>query len=205
MWGGMFTGLVLGAGSLEARESRGPGYRLGVSCAAIPGMERLELGESIAVNGACLTVVACTPEGFEADVSIETAEKTTLGRLPIGAALNLERSLKVGDRLGGHWLSGHVDGVARVEAVEVEGESWQVLVGFGAAQRPYIAPKGSIALDGVSLTVNQVEDLRLRVTLIPHTRELTNFKELAPGSELNLEVDLVARYLVSYLEATRSA
>jgi riboflavin synthase len=200
----VFTGLVAGTGTLKSRERRGPGYRLVVGTAGVSGFEELVSGESIAVSGACLTVVAFGPESFEADVSLETAEKTTLGRVAIGSELNLERSLKVGDRLGGHWVSGHVDGVARVAAIEVQGDAWQVSVAFPPEQRRFLAPKGSVVLDGVSLTVNEVDALSFRVVLIPHTRQVTNFKHLAPGTELNLEVDLVARYLVSYLDATRS-
>ncbi|HKY34982.1 MAG TPA: riboflavin synthase [Polyangiaceae bacterium] len=200
----MFTGLVAGTGTLKSRERRGPGYRLVAGTAGVAGFEQLVMGESIAVSGACLTVVAFGPDVFEADVSIETAEKTTLGRVAVGSELNLERSLKVGDRLGGHWVSGHVDGVARVESIEVQGDAWQVSVAFPAEQRRFLAPKGSVVLDGVSLTVNEVDGLILRVVLIPHTRKVSNFKHLVPGTELNLEVDLVARYLVSYLEATRS-
>jgi riboflavin synthase len=200
----VFTGLVAGTGTLKSRERRGPGYRLVIGTAGVAGFEQLAMGESIAVSGACLTVVAFGPDSFEADVSIETAEKTTLGRVALGSELNLERSLRVGDRLGGHWVSGHVDGVARVESIDVQGDAWRVSVGFPEEHRRFLAPKGSVVLDGVSLTVNEVDARALRVTLIPHTREVTNFKHLVPGTELNLEVDLVARYLVSYLDATRS-
>jgi riboflavin synthase len=168
----------------------------------LSGFEQLELGESIAVSGACLTVVSQTATSFDADVSIETAEKTTLGRLSLGADLNLERSLRVGDRLGGHWVSGHVDGVARVAAVEEQGDGWLVRVAFGEEHRRFIAQKGSVALDGVSLTVNDVSGLELGVMLIPHTRAVTALKHWKAGAELNIEVDLVARYLVSYFEAT---
>ncbi len=200
--GAVFTGLVLGTGKLTARDRRGPGYRLVIGTSGLDGFEHLELGESIAVSGACLTVVAFDPVSFAADVTLETAQKTTLGALPLGAELNLERSLRVGDRLGGHWVSGHVDGVARVQAVEPQGEGWLVRVAFGEEHRRFIAQKGSVALDGVSLTVNSVEGGVLSVMLIPHTREVTALKHWRPGTELNLEVDLVARYLVSYFEAT---
>jgi riboflavin synthase len=170
----------------------------------VAGFEQLVSGESIAVSGACLTVVAPGAESFEADVSLETAEKTTLGRVAVGSELNLERSLRVGDRLGGHWVSGHVDGVARVESIAEHGEAWQVSVAFPPELRRFLAPKGSVALDGVSLTVNELGALSFQVMLIPHTRQITHFEHLALGTELNLEVDLVARYLVSYLEATRT-
>lgn len=198
----MFTGLVLGTGKLNARERRGPGYRLVIGTAGLAGFERLELGESIAVSGACLTAVSFDSGSFAADVTLETAQKTTLGALPLGAEVNLERSLRVGDRLGGHWVSGHVDGVAKVQTIEAEGEGWLVRVAFGDEHRRFVAPKGSVALDGVSLTVNAVTGSVLSVMLIPHTRAVTALKHWRPGSELNLEVDLVARYLVNYFEAS---
>jgi riboflavin synthase len=198
----VFTGLVAGTGKLKSREPRGPGYRLAIDASAVPGFEQLELGESIAVGGVCLTVETKIAGGFETDVSVETAEKTTLGRVPLGADLNLERSLKVGDKLGGHWVSGHVDGVAKVVAVETQGDAWLVRVAFGQEHARFLAQKGSVALDGVSLTVNAVQGLELEVMLIPHTRQVTSLKNWRPGSELNLEVDLVARYLVRYFETT---
>lgn len=200
--GAVFTGLVLGSGKLRSRERRGPGYRLVIDTAGVPGLSELELGESIAVSGACLTVVAHTAHSFDADVSIETAEKTTLGQLPLGSELNLERALRVGDRLGGHWVSGHVDGVGKVARVEQQGDGFLVRVAFPEELARFIAPKGSVALDGVSLTVNEVEGLTLGVMLIPHTREVTALKHWRAGTPLNLEVDLVARYLVRYFEVS---
>ena len=200
--GGVFTGLVLGTGKLTSRERRGPGYRLVIGTGGLPGFDRLELGESIAVSGACLTVVWFDATSFAADVTLETAEKTTLGRVSLGGELNLERSLRVGDRLGGHWVSGHVDGVAQVQALESHGDAWLVRIAFAEEHRRFVAQKGSVALDGVSLTVNAVEGNVLSVMLIPHTREVTSLKHWRVGAELNLEVDLVARYLVSYFEAT---
>jgi riboflavin synthase len=198
----VFTGLVAGTGKLHSRQLRGPGYRLVIGTAGLEGFAPLELGESIAVAGACLTVVAHTSTSFDADVSTESAEKTTLGRLPVGADLNLERSLRVGDRLGGHWVSGHVDGVARVASVETTGESWLVRVTMPEELRRFVAAKGSVTLDGVSLTVNAVSGLELSVMLIPHTRQVTSLKHWRAGTELNLEADLVARYLVNYFEVT---
>lgn len=198
----MFTGLVAGTGRLEARERRGPGYRLVIGTSGVSGFDALELGESIAVSGACLTVVTASPGRFEADVSIETAQKTTLGAIQLGSELNLERSLRVGDRLGGHWVSGHVDGVARVQRIEAQGDSWLVTIAVPEPQRRFVAQKGSVALDGVSLTVNAVDDQSLSVMLIPHTREVTSLKHWQAGVPVNLEVDLVARYLVRYFEAT---
>jgi riboflavin synthase len=198
----VFTGLVTGTGKLRSRDRRGPGYRLVISTEGLGGFDALELGESVAVSGACLTVVSRTSSSFDADVSLETAGKTTLGQLAIGNDLNLERSLRVGDRLGGHWVSGHVDGVAKVAAVESQGDAWLVRVAFAEGQRRFLAQKGSVALDGVSLTINDVAGLELEVMLIPHTRQVTALKHWRAGTELNLEVDLVARYLVSYFEVT---
>jgi riboflavin synthase len=198
----VFTGLVAGTGKLHSRQQRGPGYRLVIGTAGLDGFARLELGESIAVAGACLTVVAWTENSFDADVSLETGEKTTLGRVPLGADLNLERSLRVGDRLGGHWVSGHVDGVARVTSIETTGEAWLVRITMPEELRRFVAPKGSVTLDGVSLTVNAVAGLELSVMLIPHTRQVTSLKHWRAGAELNLEADLVARYLVNYFEVT---
>jgi riboflavin synthase len=198
----VFTGLVAGTGKLLSRDRRGPGYRLVVGTAGLTGFDALELGESIAVSGACLTVVAQTSTSFDADVSLETTEKTTLGSLALGSDLNLERSLRVGDRLGGHWVSGHVDGIGRIVSVEPKGDSWLVKISMPEELRRFVAPKGSVALDGVSLTVNAVSGLELQVMLIPHTRQVTSLKAWRTGAELNLEVDLVARYLVNYFEAT---
>jgi riboflavin synthase len=194
----MFTGLVETTGELRSRERRGPGFRLGVACSLGP----LEFGESVAVSGACLTVIAHDDRGFEADVSQETADKTTLGRLALGARLNLERSLCVGDRLGGHLVTGHVDAVAVVRSVEAVGDAWRVVVEAPAELSRYVASKGSVTLDGTSLTVNSVSSEGFDVMLIPHTREVTNLGRLSAGTELNMEVDLVARYVLRYLEAS---
>lgn len=198
----MFTGLVAGTGKLRSLARRGPGYRLVVGTEGLAGFDALELGESIAVSGACLTVVARTATSFDADVSIETADKTTLGGLALGSDVNLERSLRLGDRLGGHMVSGHVDGIAKLDSVEERGEAWLVRLSFGEEQRRFLAAKGSVTLDGVSLTVNEVAGLSLAVMLIPHTREVTSLKHWRPGTLVNLEVDLVARYLAQYFEAT---
>jgi riboflavin synthase len=196
----VFTGLVQSTGAIESRDRRGSGYGLSVRSA----LGSLDLGESISVNGACLTVTASRDGRFEADVSTETAEKTNLGRLPFGSVVNLERALQVGGRIGGHLVSGHVDAVVRVRAVEPAGEAKRVEIQLPSPLRPYLAPKGSVALDGVSLTVNDVREAAFDVMLIPHTLSATNLIDLAPGRELNLEVDLLARYVVSYLRSAPS-
>ncbi|MBV9949224.1 MAG: riboflavin synthase [Myxococcales bacterium] len=201
----MFTGLVAALGAIDAREARGPGARLRLR-ARFQGQQReqgepLELGESIAVDGCCLSVVVHDAEGFEVDVSAETLARTTLGRLAPGAVVNLERSLRAGDRLGGHLVSGHVDGVGAVVARRPAGETTEMVFALPADLGRFVAKKGSIAVNGVSLTVNAVGQDRFEVTLIPITLAQTNLSRLAPGDPVNLEVDLVARYLARLIEA----
>jgi riboflavin synthase len=190
----MFTGLVEGVGHLVSREARGGDARLRIAAGTLP-FERVALGESIAVNGVCLTVVAFDERGFEADASNETLSLTTLGALAPGRPLNLERAMRPDDRLGGHLVSGHVDGVGRVEAVapDARAQRWRF-----AAPPPllrYVAQKGSICVDGVSLTVNAVDATGFEVALVPHTVAHTAFAATAVGDPVNLEVDLVARYV----------
>ncbi|MEO8901920.1 MAG: riboflavin synthase [Polyangiaceae bacterium] len=197
----MFTGLVELKGVLARRSRRGPGYRLTVES----GLGSLVLGESISVSGACLTVVSSDARGFDADVSLETAQKTTLGALPIGAAVNLERSLKVGDRLGGHLVSGHVDAVAQLVRVAPAGEAQRLSIAYPHELARFIAVKGSITLDGVSLTVNAISGDVLEVMVIPHTLAVTTLGALAPRAAINLEVDTLARYAVRFLEVSESA
>jgi riboflavin synthase len=163
-------------------------------------LEGLSLGESVSVSGACLTVVEFRAGGFDADVTVETLERTTLGRLVPGDAVNLERALRTGDRLGGHFVSGHVDGVAEVRGIERAGEALDVSVGAERALLRYVATKGSVALDGVSLTVNAVSNDAFSIMLIPHTLLVTTLGSMKPGRLLNLEVDLVARYVARLLE-----
>jgi len=196
----MFTGLVELKGTLVRRERRGPGFRLALQAAFGP----LVLGESISVSGACLTVVAMDSAGFEADVSLETAARTTLGALALGSSVNLERSLKVGDRLGGHLVSGHVDAVAELGRVGLAGEARHLTVAYPRELARFIARKGSVTLDGVSLTVNEVSADTLEVMVIPHTLAVTTLGELKPGAPLNLEVDMMARYAVRFLETRGS-
>lgn len=196
----MFTGLVECTGTIAESARRGPALRLSIA-APLSGYV---LGESISVSGACLTVVAHGRGRFEVDVSSESLEKTTLGRLGIGSKVNLERALRLGDRLGGHLVSGHVDGLARVISFEAVGEARHATFAAPADLACFLAPKGSVTLDGVSLTVNTVEGSRFSVMLIPHTLSSTTLSECLPGRELNLEVDLLARYVVRYLEATRA-
>ena len=190
----MFTGLIEGVGALVARELRGGDARLRIGVGTLP-FDRVEMGESISVNGVCLTVVAFDPTHFEADASNETLALTTLGALTIGQALNLERAMRPDDRLGGHLVSGHVDGVGQVLQVsdDARAQRWTF-----AAPEPllrYIAQKGSICVDGVSLTVNAVDAAGFEVALVPHTIAHTAFAQTTVGDAVNLEVDLVARYV----------
>jgi riboflavin synthase len=194
----MFSGLVQATGVISARAARGPGLRLGISSE----LGRLTLGESVAVNGVCLTVAACTQHGFEADVSGETVQRTTLSELSNGARVNLERALALGDRLGGHLVQGHVDGVAEVLRSEPVGEALHVFVRPPAELARFIAPKGSICLDGVSLTVNASQPAVFEVMLIPETLSRTTLQGVSRGRKLNLEVDLLARYAVHWLESS---
>jgi riboflavin synthase len=192
----MFTGLVECTGLLRAQSQRSAGLRLGFDAP----FEDLALGESVSVSGACLTVVEARPRGFEVDVTVETLDKTTLGRLSPGDAVNLERAVRAGDRIGGHFVTGHVDGVAEVLHTERAGDALNVRVGAEPALVRYVAAKGSVALDGVSLTVNSVDSAAFSLMLIPHTLAVTTLKGVAPGRLLNLEVDLVARYVARLLE-----
>jgi riboflavin synthase len=197
----MFTGIVQEIGTVKRIEPRagasasGPqDRRLEISFARIP-RERLALGDSICVDGVCLTVAAVGGDSFIADVSGETLRITTLGNKLPGARVNLEPALRAGDGLGGHWVSGHVDGPAEVVSVTEDARSLQVELEAPPALSRYIARKGSVTLDGVSLTVNAVDGHRFSINLIPHTLEVTTLGTLTRGSRLNLEIDLLARYV----------
>jgi len=193
----MFTGLIRHFGTLDARTPRPGGARLRI---AAPGelLERAELGASICVNGACLTAVARDGKAFEADLSEETLQKTTFGRLPMGALLHLEPSLRVGEPLDGHLVSGHVDGVGRLLG-RPQGEGlWRFAMPTELA--PMIAPKGSVAVDGISLTVVDCGSDWFTVALIPETVRRTRLETVRPGAEFNLEVDPIGRYVARALE-----
>lgn len=197
----MFTGLIQSVGRVLSREDRGGDQRLCFSWGVMPA-DDIALGESIAVSGCCLTVVAFDAQGWSADVSNESLALTTLGGLAVGAAVNLERALLPTDRLGGHLVAGHVDAVGAVEKVWDDGRSQRWRFTAPRSVLRYVANKGSIAVDGVSLTVNAVDDAGFEVNLVPHTIAHTAFGETAVGAAVNLEVDTVARY-VERLLATR--
>jgi riboflavin synthase len=195
----MFTGLIEGVGTLAARESRGGDARLRIAVGTLPFID-VEPGESIAVNGVCLTVVGFDAAVFEADASNETLALTTLGDLPVGRALNLERAMRPTDRLGGHLVSGHVDGVGRVLSVVEDARAQRWRFATPRALSRYIAQKGSICVDGVSLTVNAVDDEGFEVALVPHTLAHTAFASTHVGDPVNLEVDMLARYVERLLQ-----
>jgi riboflavin synthase len=195
----MFTGLVQAVGKLAAREPRGGDLRLRIATGTLD-VSDLQLGESICVNGVCLTVVAFDQASFDADASNETLSLTTLGGLHPGATLNLERALLPTTRLGGHLVAGHVDGLGKVESIADDGRSQRWRFGAPKALLRYVAGKGSICVDGVSLTVNAVDDTGFEVNLVPHTIEHTAFRSTPLGAPVNLEVDLIARYAERLLQ-----
>ena len=199
----MFTGIITDIGTVTAVEQRGD-TRLRIACGY--DLAGVDLGASIACSGVCLTVVDKGPDWFAVDVSAETQSRTAPGFWAEGARLNLERALKVGDELGGHIVTGHIDGLGRIEAAEPIGDSTKLTISAGAALAPFIAAKGSITLNGVSLTVNEAEaDGRFTVNLIPHTAAVTTFGEVSVGQKVNLEIDVLARYLGRMLDIRRSA
>lgn len=190
----MFTGIVTHTGELDARGDLGEDIRL--SC-RVGGdfLADVKVGDSISVSGVCLTVTERDGSRFSVDVSAETLARTTLGRRVPGDRVNLERAMRLGERLDGHLVSGHVDDVARLREAQPEGRSRRLVFRAPPALMRYIAPKGSVCLDGVSLTVNEVQADSFSVSVIPHTLEVTTLGRLQADDEVNLEVDLVARYL----------
>lgn len=202
----MFTGIITDVGTVLACEPRGD-LRVRIATAYDPA--GIALGASIACDGVCLTVVdrggADGRAWFAVDVSAETVSKTTLGGWEPGRRVNLERALKVGDELGGHIVSGHVDGVGTVVETRPDGESTRIVIEVPAALAPFMAPKGSVAMDGASLTVNEVEGSRFGVNLIPHTKAHTTFGDLEPGRRVNIEIDVLARYVARLQAAMAGA
>jgi riboflavin synthase len=196
----VFTGIILDVGRVQTYESRGGDTRLTIAVERLP-LDRTSIGDSISVQGVCLTVTAMAGKTFSADVSRETLSLTTLGDLADGAGVNLEPALRAGDALGGHLVSGHVDGVGLVTTLAEEARSLRVEFEAPAEFARYLARKGSITVDGVSLTVNDVNGARFGVNLIPHTREVTTLGRLAVGTRVNLEIDQVARYVERLLAA----
>ena len=190
----MFTGIIVATGRVASLAEKGGDLELGIDAAALD-FARIAIGDSISVQGACLTVTRMEGTAFFADVSRETLAKTTLGSLVSGSRVNLEPSLRVGDALGGHWVSGHVDAVGRLSALVQDARSWRLEFELPAPLMRFVAPKGSIGIDGVSLTVNKVEGRRFDVNIIPHTLKVTTLGELKIDDGVNIEIDVIARYL----------
>ncbi|HEY5682088.1 MAG TPA: riboflavin synthase [Sulfuricaulis sp.] len=190
----MFTGIVQAVGKILATEKKNGDVRLRVASGKLD-MAKVKTGDSIAVSGVCLTLVEFTPAAFSADISKETLSRTTLGRLRPGDVVNLEKALTLNTPLGGHLVSGHVDGVGSLTNIEKDGRSVQIWFEAPAGLARYIAEKGSISVDGVSLTINAVNGVRFGVNLVPHTLAETTLGNLNEGASVNLEVDMLARYL----------
>lgn len=197
----MFTGIITGLGTIRSITPMGAGSDMRLVVATPwPDTAGIPIGASIACSGCCLTAVELGPDWFAVDASAETLSKTTLGSWAVGTRVNLERPLRVGDELGGHIVAGHVDGVGRVLSATPDHGStrWRFVVPDALAR--FIAPKGSVAVDGASLTVNEVEGASFGVNIIPHTAEVTRFGTLKPGDEVNIEIDTVARYVARLTE-----
>jgi riboflavin synthase len=190
----MFTGIVIATGRVASIREKGGDLELGIEAGALD-LKRVAVGDSVSVSGVCLTATRIDGGIFHADVSRETLEKTTLGSLATGRRVNLEPSLRAGDPLGGHLVSGHVDAVGTLADLARDARSWRLRFELPQALMRYVAPKGSICIDGVSLTVNEVTGRCFEVNIIPHTHEVTTLGELAVGGGANVEIDLVARYL----------
>ncbi len=190
----MFTGLIQAIGQITASEKREGDIRLTINCADLD-LSTSNLGDSIAVNGVCLTAVEINGKDFSADVSIETLDTTSLGRLPVDGRVNLEKALCLNSVLGGHLVSGHVDGLGKLIEMQADARSIRYQFETEAELQHYIAAKGSITIDGTSLTVNWVEANRFEVNIVPHTQQQTVFQFYQPGQAVNLEVDIIARYL----------
>jgi len=198
----MFTGIILAKGRITSLLERDGDLELGVDAAGLD-VASIAIGDSICVQGVCLTVTRKQDACFFADVSRETMAKTTLGRLKVGANVNLEPSLRAGDQLGGHLVSGHVDAAGSLKRIDQDARSWRLEFELPPPLMRFVAAKGSICLNGVSLTVNKVEGERFDVNIIPHTHTVTTLGELRVGDEVNVEIDVVARYLDRLMPPSR--
>ena len=195
----MFTGIIKAKGTISAMDRRGGDVRLSVHSDGLPWSD-YELGESIAVNGVCLTAVALFEDGFRTDVSVETLDVTALGGLDVGSAVNLEPAISLGERLGGHLVSGHVDCTGKVVSRTGDARSIRLGIEIPIEYARYVAKKGSVCIDGVSLTVNEVSGNTFELNIIPHTADVTIIDDYAAGTVVNVEVDLLARYLERLLD-----
>jgi len=190
----MFTGIIKAKGTITAAKSKGGDVRMTIRSDGLPWLE-FEQGESISVNGVCLTAVALHEDGFDTDVSVETLDVTGLGELDVGSTVNLEPAISLGERLGGHLVSGHVDCTGIVRSREQDARSIRLALEIPQEYARYVAKKGSVCIDGVSLTINEVSGARFEVNIIPHTTEVTIIGDYSVGTVVNIEVDLLARYI----------
>jgi riboflavin synthase len=197
----MFTGIIVATGRVASLAEKGGDLELGIDAATLD-LQRIALGDSVSVQGACLTVTRKEGSCFYADVSRETMAKTTLGAFKQGSKVNLEPSLRAGDALGGHWVSGHVDAVGKLRGLVQDARSWRLEFELPGSLMRFVASKGSICVDGVSLTVNKVEGRRFDVNIIPHTLQVTTLGELKIDDGVNIEIDVVARYLERLMTKT---
>jgi riboflavin synthase len=200
----MFTGIIQAIGKIDTLQAHGGDVRIVIDSGKM-SMDQANLGDSIAVNGVCLTVVEKTSKGFTADVSNETLSRTTLKQLQTGSAVNLEMALTPQTRLGGHIVSGHVDGEGEVIKRWSDGRSEKFLFKAPDSLAKYIAEKGSICVDGISLTINKVEGAQFELNIVPHTLQETTMSEFQPGRKVNLEVDIIARYLERLILGDKAA
>ncbi len=200
----MFTGIIEAVGTVSALQSRGGDLRVSIRSGQLD-LSDVKLGDSIAVNGICLTAVALPGDGFVADVSGETLRRSAFVDLQLGSRVNLEKALTPTTRLGGHMVSGHVDGVGELLSLNNDGRSVRMRIQAPAELAKYIAEKGSITVDGVSLTVNAVDGKRFDLNIVPHTMQETTLVDFAVGQRINLEVDLIARYLERLLLGDKAA
>ncbi len=194
----MFTGIIEAVGQLVSRQNVGGDFSMRFATGSL-SMDDVALGDSIATNGVCLTVTGLTTDGFRADVSLETLNHTTLGALKAGQSVNLEKALLASGRFGGHMVSGHVDATASIIQMQKSARSWVIEVAVPASLKPYIARKGSITIDGVSLTANELTPQGFRLNIVPHTWQQTIIDSYSVGQKVNLEVDVIARYLEQLL------
>ena len=197
----MFTGIIVATGRVTSLAEKGGDLELAIDGAALD-LGRIAVGDSVSVQGACLTVTRIEGTRFFADVSRETLVKTTLGTLSSGSRVNLEPSLRAGDALGGHWVSGHVDAVGKLTARVQDARSWRMQFELPVSLMRFVAPKGSICVNGVSLTVNQVDGRCFEVNIIPHTLQATTLGELKVDDGVNIEIDVIARYLERLMSKT---
>ncbi|OOF28024.1 riboflavin synthase [Salinivibrio proteolyticus] len=200
----MFTGIIEAIGRVERLTRRGQDMTLTIDSGELDLCD-VKLGDSIATNGVCLTVVALSATGYSADVSSETLARSSLGHLSVGDKVNLEKAMLPTTRFGGHMVAGHVDGLGEVTSVNQTGRAWEYWIRLPSELAKYVALKGSITVDGISLTVNDVNGSAFKLTIVPHTAEQTTIQTFAPGRKVNIEVDVIARYLERLMLGDKAA